>query len=155
MHYTHKPSLGKDSNIETKSLEWSGGWGNACTVWSPGQARAFFQALSIYTGVTALQRTTMPEKAWPCVMSDSVMRFLQQINKERLLVDLMQGSLNVFFVFVQQSISDMGLSWSKITKYSQGSFILHLHICSFYRVQPEVSTRYQAKILGHQKGRDE
>lgn len=97
LYTTHKPSSGKDPNIETKSLEWSGGQVNVHKFWSPGQARAFFQALSIYTGVMALQRlTTMLRKAWPRVMSDSVMRFLQHINKQAPLVDFLLRSVNVF-----------------------------------------------------------
>lgn len=42
-----------------------------------------------------------------------------------------------------------------MTEFSQRSFILHLRICSFYRLQPEVSGRYLAEMLGHHKGRDE
>lgn len=162
-----------DPNIETKSLERSEGWVNAYTVWSLGQARAFFLALSIYTEVKALYRLTMMlKKALPCALSDSVMRFLQKINKQGTVMDFPLGSVNVFLFLCRRvfwiwvhaeapnrdgivgeflysnssSCTDQGPTGPLFYICLQ-VIVWWLFICKcLSTVQPEMNTRYQAKM---------
>lgn len=63
----------------------------------PGTSEGFLLGSEHFHRGQSLHRLTMMlEKASPCVVSDSVMRFLQHINKHGLVMDFPLRSVNVF-----------------------------------------------------------